>query len=162
MFSIGDKVVYPMHGACIIEGIEEKEILGERQEYYILRFPLGGMRVMVPVKNVDYLGIRQVVSQAEIDEVVEVLSGNETTMPSNWNRRYRYNMEKIRSGDIYQVADVVRNLMLRDKEKGLSTAERKLLNNARHILISEIALSKNLEEKEVSAMVDKITLDESV
>ncbi|MFU0799451.1 MAG: CarD family transcriptional regulator [Xylanivirga thermophila] len=158
MFSIGDKVVYPMHGACIIEGIEDKEILGEIQKYYVLRFPLGGMRVLIPVKNVEDIGIRDVITEDEVDRVIRVLKGDQTSMPTNWNRRYRYNMEKIKSGDIFQVADVVRNLMIRDKERGLSTAERKLLNNAKHILISEIALCKEMDEEEVSDLVEKLTL----
>lgn len=162
MYSVGDKIVYPMHGACIIDGIEEKEILGEKEEYYILRFPFGKMRVMVPIKKVDEVGIREIISKEEIEDVMRVLKGDQTKMPSNWNRRYRYNMDKIRSGDIYQVADVVRNLMIRDRDKGLSTAERKLLTNAKRILVSEIALSKDAEEQDVIDLVDKVTLEESV
>ena len=162
MYSVGDKIVYPMHGDCIIDGIEEKEILGEKEEYYILRFPFGKMRVMVPIKKVDEVGIREIISKEEIEDVVRVLKGDQTKMPSNWNRRYRYNMDKIRSGDIYQVADVVRNLMIRDRDKGLSTAERKLLTNAKRILVSEIALSKDAEEQDVIDLVDKVTLEESV
>jgi CarD family transcriptional regulator len=162
VFQVGDKVVYPVHGAGIVESIEEKEILGEKQEYYVLRFPLGGIKVMVPTKNAEQVGIRQVISEDEVEKVVKVLSGDETKMPTNWNKRYRLNMDKIKSGDIYEVADVVRNLMLRDKEKGLSTAERKMLNSARQILISELVLSKDAEEDEISALVDNIALEKSV
>lgn len=161
-FQVGDKVVYPVHGAGIVESIEEKEILGEKEEYYVLRFPLGGIKVMVPTKNAEQVGIRQVISEDEVEKVVKVLSGDETQMPTNWNKRYRLNMEKIKSGDIYEVADVVRNLMLRDKEKGLSTAERKMLNSARQILISELVLSKDAEEDEISALVDSVALEKSV
>lgn len=162
MFDIGDKVVYPMHGAGIIEAIEEKEILGETQKYYILRFPVGGMKVMIPIHNVEEAGIRQVISINEADDVVEVLRGGNTKMPSNWNKRYRMNMDKIRTGDIFEVADVVRNLTLRDREKGLSTAERKMLNSARQILISELALSKNVDEKDVTDLIDRVTCEEGV
>ena len=162
MYSVGDKIVYPMHGACIIDGIEEKEILGEKEKYYILRFPFGKMRVMIPIKNVEEIGIRSIISKEEVEDVISVLKGDETKMPANWNRRYRYHMDKIRTGDIFQVADVVRNLMIRDRDKGLSTAERKLLTNAKRILVSEIALSKDAEEQEIIDLIDKITLEESV
>lgn len=162
MFDIGDKVVYPMHGAGIIEGIEEREILGEKQSYYILKFPVGDMKVMIPTTNVDQVGIREVISNEEVDKVVAFMSGDKSKMSSNWNKRYRQNMEKMKSGDIYEVAEVVRNLMLRDHEKGLSTAERKMLSNARQILISELVLSKDAEEGEITALVDGIIEDESV
>ncbi|NLN40871.1 MAG: CarD family transcriptional regulator [Clostridiales bacterium] len=162
MFEIGDKVVYPMHGAGIIEGIEEREILGEKQSYFILRFPVGDMKVMIPTANVEQIGIREVISVEEIDKVVEFLSSDQSHMSNNWNKRYRQNMEKIKSGDIYEVAEVVRNLMLRDREKGLSTAERKMLSNARQILISEIVLSKDADEEEVTALIDGIIDGEGV
>lgn len=162
MFHIGDKVVYPMHGAGIIEGIEEKEILGEKQKYYVLRFPVGDMKVMIPTANVEQVGIRQVIPTEEVQKVVDFMSGDTTKMPANWNKRYRENMEKIRSGDIYEVADVVRNLMLRDREKGLSTAERKMLNSARQILISELVLSKDADEKEIAELVDRVIEQGSV
>ena len=127
MFNIGDKIVYPMHGAGIIEAIEEKEILGEKQKYYVMRIPIGDMKVMIPLKNIKDIGVRQVAGDDEITEVLNILRGEKSKMSANWNRRYRANMEKIRSGNIFQVADVVRNLTIRDKEKGLSTGERKML-----------------------------------
>ncbi|NLJ40288.1 MAG: CarD family transcriptional regulator [Clostridiales bacterium] len=156
MYDIGDKVVYPMHGAGIIEGIEECEILGEKQSYYILRFPVGDMKVMIPTANVEQIGIREVISNDEVADVMKFMSGDQSKMSTNWNKRYRQNMEKMKSGDIYEVAEVVRNLMLRDSEKGLSTAERKMLSNARQILISELVLSKDAEESEITALVDGI------
>ncbi|NLI61190.1 MAG: CarD family transcriptional regulator [Clostridiales bacterium] len=162
MFDIGDKVVYPMHGAGIIEGIEEREILGEKKNYYVLRFPVGDMKVMIPIANVEQIGIREVIPNEEADKVVAFLNRDKSEMSSNWNKRYRQNMEKIRSGDIYEVAEVVRNLMLRDHEKGLSTAERKMLTNARQILISELVLSKDAEEEEITALIDRIVEEESV
>lgn len=156
MFNIGDKVVYPMHGAGIIEAIEEREILGKKRKYYIMRMPIGNMRVMIPLDSVENLGLREVIDNDEVDLVVEVLGGDKTAMPGNWNRRYRANMDKIKSGNIFQVADVVRNLMIREREKGLSTGERKMLNNAKQILISELVLVKNMDEKEVEKMIDAI------
>jgi CarD family transcriptional regulator len=156
MFNIGDKVVYPMHGAGIIESIEEKEILGNKQKYYIMRMPIGNMKVMIPLESVNDIGLREVIKKEQVDMVVAVLSQHKTNMPNNWNRRYRVNMDKIKSGDILEVADVVRNLMLRDKEKGLSTGERKMLNNAKQILVSELVLVKNMGEDEIESMIEGI------
>jgi CarD family transcriptional regulator len=161
MFEIGDKVVYPMHGAGIIEGIEVKEILGEKQQYYILNFPMGGMKVMIPTKNVDDIGMREVISDTDVSKVVQVLSDHTTSLPDNWNKRYRINLDKIKTGDIFEVADVVRDLMVRERDKGLSTAERKMLNNARQILISELALSTSADEADIASLIDKITLEQN-
>lgn len=154
MFNIGDKVVYPMHGAGIIESIEEKEILGDRRKYYILKLPLRNMKVMIPLDNVEAMGLREIISQKEVEQVLAVLNDDESKMPQNWNRRYRANMDKIKSGDIYEVAGVVRNLMLRDKEKGLSTGERKMLNNAKQILISELVLVNDCDEISIEQLIN--------
>lgn len=156
MFSIGDRVVYPMHGAGIIEAIEEREVLGERQQYYIMKLPIGEMRVMIPVRSVNEVGLRQVIDSSAVEHVLDVLRGEQTKMSTNWNRRYRANMEKIKSGDIYEVAEVVRNLTLRDREKGLSTGERKMLENSRQILVSEIVLAMDSDEEQVRALVDRV------
>ncbi len=156
MFNIGDKVVYPMHGAGVIEAIEEKEILGERQKYYIMKLPLGEMRVMIPLSNAGSIGIRDVVPQEEIVQVFDILKQHETEMPSNWNQRYRSNLEKIRSGDILSVAEVVRNLVKRDQEKGLSTGERKMLDTARQILISELILVQQIEEETATRLIEEV------
>jgi len=155
-FRIGDKVVYPMHGAGTIEAIEEKEILGEKHRYYIMRMPIGDMKVMIPMNNVEGIGLRQTVSAVEIEQVYEVLAGERTSMSQNWNRRYRANMEKIKSGDIFAVAEVVRNLSIRDREKGLSTGERKMLDNARQILISELVLAQGVSEKEALSTLERL------
>lgn len=156
MFNIGDRVVYPMHGAGVIEAIEEREVLGERQRYYIMKLPIGDMRVMIPMRSVKDVGLRQVIDEEGVERVLEVLRGEQSKMSTNWNRRYRANMEKIKSGDIYEVAEVVRNLTLRDHEKGLSTGERKMLENSRQILVSEIVLAMNAEEDQVRSMVDRV------
>jgi len=155
MFNIGDKIVYPMHGAGIIEGIEEREILGEKRKYYIMKMPIGDMKVMIPVDTVNEIGVREIISNEEVCKVINILKGEKTNMPQNWNRRYRANMEKIKSGDIFEIADVVRNLMLRDAEKTLSTGERKMLNSAKQMLISEIVLATNYTQEETEKLIDE-------
>jgi len=156
LFNIGDKVVYPMHGAGVIESIEEKEVLGERRKYYILRLPVGDMKVMIPISNCKGVGLRSVVTRDEVQKVFKILKGQGSTMSTNWNRRYRANLDKIKSGNIYEVAEVVRNLIQRDKEKGLSSGEKKMLENARQILISELVLATEMEEEKAQSMLDKV------
>ncbi|HPT94061.1 MAG: CarD family transcriptional regulator [Limnochordia bacterium] len=153
MYNVGDKVVYPMHGAGIIEAIEEREVLGEKRQYYIMAMPIGDMRVMIPLDAVEEIGLRQVIAKEEAGDVMEVLKGQKTKMSSNWNRRYRANMEKIKSGDVYLVAEVVRNLTIRDHEKGLSAGERKMLDIARQILISELVLVTGATETEIEELI---------
>ena len=154
MFSIGDKVVYPMHGAGTIQNIEEKEVLGETRAYYILRIPDGNLQVMVPVKGSDAAGLRPIVSEEEVSGVLDVLAAESTPMDENWNRRYRENMDKLRSGDPAKVAEVIRNLMRVERAKRLSTGEKKLLANARQILASEIVLVRGVAEKDAMDMID--------
>lgn len=154
MFNIGDKIVYPMHGAGVIESIEEREILGQKQDYYIVKMPVGDMKVMIPTHNVDGIGIREVISGNEADKVFAIFGDQRDMMSSNWNKRYRENMTKIKSGNIYEVADVVRSLMQREKEKGLSTGERKMLNSAKQILVSELVLAKNMEQIEIEGIIN--------
>lgn len=154
MFKVGDKVVYPMHGAGIIEAIEEKEVLGEKKRYYVLHFPVGDMKVMIPCATCKEAGLREVIGRDGVKKVFRILKENGSTMSTNWNRRYRANLEKIKTGDIYEVAEVVRNLILREKEKGLSSGERKMLHNARQILVSELALAIEAEEEETKLLVE--------
>lgn len=154
MFKLGDKVVYPMHGAGVIEAIEEKEILGEKKKYYVMQLPLRDMKVMIPLGNASEIGIREVVNEEHIDQVLAILKDEETAMPQNWNQRYRANLEKIRTGDIMAVAEVVRNLVRRDQEKGLSTGERKMLDTARQILVSELILVKDMEEESAMDLIE--------
>ena len=116
MFNIGDKIVYPMHGAGTIDAIEEKNILGEKQNYYIIKMP-GEVKVMVPTDKAEEVGVRNIIGKEEAAKVMSVLGENETEMSQNWNKRYRDNMDKMKSGDIYEVADVVRNLSFKQKEK---------------------------------------------
>lgn len=153
MFNVGDKIVYPMHGAGTIDAIEEKDILGEKQAYYIIKMP-GEVKVMVPTARAEEIGVRNIINKESAEKVLEVLEENETEMSNNWNKRYRDNMEKMKSGDIYEVADVVRNLAFKQKEKGLSTGEKKMLNNAKQILVSELVLAEHASQEDVEELVD--------
>lgn len=153
MFELGDKVVYPMHGAGIIEAIEEKEILGKKSKYYILKMPVGKMKLMLPVDNVENIGIRDIVGEKQIDDVISILKEKVELTDLNWNKRYRSNMEKIKSGDILEVTEVIRDLSCREKQKGLSTGEKRMLSNAKQILVSEIAL---VEERECETVQEEI------
>jgi len=155
MFAIGDKIVYPMHGAGIIEAIEEKEILGERQKYYVMKMPMGDMKVMIPINNASCIGIREVIDKKDADAVfdsLEEMSPQEQN--GNWNKRYRENMNKIKSGNVFEVAEVVKSLILRERTKGLSTGERKMLNSAKQILISELVLAKNMSPADVEHLIN--------
>lgn len=153
MFNVGDKIVYPMHGAGVIDAIEEKDILGEKQAYYILKM-LGEVKVMVPTAKAEEIGVRSIIDKSSAEKVFRVLESDETEMSMNWNKRYRDNMDKMKSGDIYKVADVVRNLSFKQKEKGLSTGEKKMLNNAKQILVSELVLTEHSTKDEIEQMVE--------
>ena len=162
MFNIGDKIVYPMHGAGTIDAIEEKNILGEKHNYYIIKMP-GEVKVMVPTDKAEEVGVRNIINKEEAAKVMSVLGQNETEMSQNWNKRYRDNMDKMKSGDVYEVADVVRNLSFKQKEKGLSTGEKKMLNNAKQILVSELVLAEHASQKKVEKLVENkinISFDE--
>ncbi|MDP4181464.1 MAG: CarD family transcriptional regulator [Bacillota bacterium] len=155
MYNIGDKIVYPMHGAGVIESIEEKEILGQITNYYVVKIPVGEMKVMIPISNVEDIGIRQVISNQDADKVFAVLGEFEQISTNNWNKRYRENMTKIKSGNIFEIACVVRSLLQRDRDKGLSTGERKMLNSAKQILVSELVLAKGIDQYEVEKIMNK-------
>ncbi len=158
MYKIGDSVVYPMHGAGVIEGIEVKEILGKQQSYYVLRIPMGDMKVMVPMENAREVGMRDVIDKAQAEEVMRSFRTSEMDVIQNWSKRFRDNMGRIKSGNIFEVASVVKSLMMRERRKGLSTGERKMLSNAKQILISEIVVATgnnhNTVENELCCMVD--------
>lgn len=152
MFVIGDYIVHPMHGAGVIENIVNKRINGDEREYYVLKLPVGDMVVMVPVAGCECIGVRPVVGRDEALEILNAFPNIEISMTQNWNKRYRENMDKIKSGNLLEVSEVVKGLMCRDVERGLSTGERKMLHSAKQILISElvIALDTNygqIEEK---------------
>lgn len=153
MYNIGEKIVYPMHGAGEISGIEEREILGEMRQYYVLKIPHGDMKIMIPVDKCEEIGVRDVISKEQVDEVLEVLAAPSTPMPSNWNHRNRENMEKLKTGKIREVAEVVRNLTRVEFTKHLSTGEKKMLTNAKQILSSEFMLSLGIDEEKAEEMI---------
>ena len=144
-----------MHGAGIIEAIEEKEILGSVNSYYILRVPTGNISLMVPVKNAAEIGVRDVVSPDVIDKLFEHIRSSDINMNDNWNKRYRENMAKIKSGDLFEIGPIYRYLMQKDVEKGLSSGEKKMFVSAQQILLSEIVLSKNISQEEAEALLNR-------
>ena len=157
MFHKGDRVVYPHHGAAVIEDLTEREILGERRTYFVLRLAHQDLTLMVPVENTQEVGLREVCSKREVKKVFDILREEEVSKaPTNWNRRFKTNVEKLRSGDIFQVAEVVRSLSLREKEKGLSAGEKRMLAKARQILISELTFAVDSTEEKAEAMLDKV------
>ena len=147
MFQIGDLVCYPMHGVGVVEAIEEQTILGETAQYYRLRFTIGRMTAMVPVKNTEQVGLRALADAQTCEQVVDYLRTGECCRESdNWNQRYRENLDKLRGGDIMVVADVVKCLMRRDRERGLSAGERKMYLTARQVLVAELAAATETDE----------------
>ena len=155
MFNIGDKVAYPMHGAGLIENIEERQILGEKRDYYILQIKRGNMQILIPVIGAEKTGLRAIVGEQKIEDVYKVLAAESTPMDENWNRRNRDNMEKLKTGDLSEVAGVIRNLVRVDREKKLSTGEKKLLNTARQILASEMVMVLGITEDSALDMIDR-------
>lgn len=156
MFKVGDKVVYPHHGAGIIERIEEKQVLEETKTYFIVRLAQGQLTVMVPAESASDVGLRTIISSEEAETVLAVLSDDQSKMPQDWNRRFKKNREKIKSGDVFEVAEVVRNLTIRDQSVGLSTGEKRMLNRARQILVSELVFALERNEDEINSEVDNI------
>ena len=154
MFQVGDKIVHPMHGAGVVDSIVQKKVNGVVREYYIPKLPVGGMLVMIPTANSEEIGVRPVCEESEADRVLAAMPEIEVDMTQNWNRRYRENMTRLKSGDLLEVARVVKGLMLRDEERGLSTGERKMLHSAKQILISEIVLSQNTSYEDVEARIN--------
>lgn len=142
MFQIGDKIAHPLHGAGTIDEIEEKRIDGKNKSYYVMHVPKGDMRVMIPTDSCDAIGIRPIVAKKRAMEIMQQIPSLEIEEDNNWNRRYRENMVKIKSGDLLEVAAVIKSLVHRENERGLSTGERKMLHSAKQILLSEIVLSE--------------------
>ncbi len=157
MFKIGDKVVYPMHGAGTIESIEERDMMGNPENYYIIKMPVGGMKLMVPTSKVDNIGIREVSNKTQADKVFSVLQKPKDPYvhDANWSKRYNINADKIKSGDILEVAEVVRELSHRHMERGLSIGEKKMLTTAKNILLSEMVLSENLSHDILDSRIDE-------
>ena len=156
MYLVGDKVVHPMHGAGVIEGITEERISGRKASYYVFRMPVGGLVLKIPTDNCGSIGVRTLSSCEEIDHVLAEIPQMDAEMTSNWNHRYRENMQRIKSGDLMEVARVIKGLMWRDAQRGLSNGERKMLHTAKQILISELSLSHDIPFEEAEGRIDQV------
>jgi CarD family transcriptional regulator len=155
-FAVGDKVVYPHHGAAIIEGKEKRIFEEKKTDYFVLRITYGDLKVSIPVDKAEEIGLRDVINDEEVEEVFAVLRKKEARMPTNWSRRFKNHVEKLKSGDIYQVAEVVRNLSLREADKGLSAGEKRMLARARQILVSELTFALNVDEETAELRLDEV------
>ncbi|MCT1602900.1 CarD family transcriptional regulator [Kocuria sp. p3-SID1433] len=156
VFEVGETVVYPHHGAALIEEIKTRTIKGEEKMYLKLKVTQGDLVIEVPAENVDLVGVRDVVDEEGLKKVFAVLQASDVEEASNWSRRYKANVEKLASGDVLKVAEVVRDLWRRDKDRGLSAGEKRMLTKARHILTSELALAKDIDEEEAEKRLDDI------
>ena len=158
-FEIGDNVVYPHHGAGKVIRKEQKEILGERREYLTIKILHNDMTVMVPTENAALAGLRRVIDEETVQKVLAVLQDECSEMPKNWNRRFKYNRDKIKTGDIYELAEVVRNLAIREAQKGLSTGEKQMFTRAKKILASELMYALEMDEDEVEEHLQGLLLE---
>jgi CarD family transcriptional regulator len=155
VYEVGDKVVYPHHGAGTIV---KKDVRDDR-EYLTIQIAHKDMTVMIPTDSADRAGLRSVISEEAVNEVVAVLQGDGSKMPKNWNRRFKHNRDKMKTGDIFELAEVVRNLAQRDQEKGLSTGEKQMFSNAKRILASELMFAKGMEEDEAREYLEEVLVD---
>jgi len=156
MYSIGEKIVHPLYGAGIIENLEEKEVEGILQTYYVLQIPVGNLKIMISTAKAEAQGIRTIHSEDEIITIISSIIDAPVEMPDNWNQRYKENMERIKSGQLSEVSLVYRNLLLRERERGLSTAEKKLMTNAKQIILSELILAKDMDRTDAENLLEDI------
>ena len=156
MYQIGDKVVHPMHGAGVIDSIVQRKVAGKLEDYYLLKLSVGSMTVMIPTGNTQEIGVRPILSSEEAKSLIQALENIEVDMTQNWNRRYRENMVRLKSGDLLEVARVVKGLLLRESQRGLSNGERKMLRTAKQILISELVLAQSLPYETVEDNIDTV------
>ncbi|MDX6396728.1 MAG: CarD family transcriptional regulator [Gaiellaceae bacterium] len=156
MFEVGDKVVYPHHGAGTVVKKEKREVLGQTREYLTIQILHNDMTVNVPVENAEQVGLRTVIDEDLVNTVVKALTAGESEMPKNWNRRFKHNRDKMKTGDIFELAEVVKNLNLRDHEKGLSTGEKQMFVKAKKILASELMYAKAVDEEEAAEWLDGV------
>jgi len=155
LYQIGDKIVHPMHGAGIIDNIVQKKMNGVTRDYYNLKLPNSSMMVLIPTDHTDEIGVRPVVEPAHADEIIQSIRSIKVDVIQNWNHRYRENMVRLKSGNLTEVARVVKTLMLREISRSLSTGERKMLHSAKQILISELVLSKNCSYEDIEACINE-------
>lgn len=160
-FEVGETVVYPHHGAATIEEITTRQLNGKDTTYLVLRISQSDLVIQVPAENVDLVGVRDLVDEEGVEEVLDVLRAVEVEEPSNWSRRYKANQEKIATGNIVKVSEVVRDLSRRDADKGLSAGEKRMLTKARQILTSELALARDTDESEAQRRLD-VVLEEGI
>ena len=156
MYQIGDKVVHPMHGAGVIDSIVQRKVAGKLEDYYLLKLSVGSMTVMIPTGNTQEIGVRPILSGEEAKSLIQALENIEVDMTQNWNRRYRENMERLKSGNLLEVARVVKGLLIRENQRGLSNGERKMLRTAKQILISELVLAQSLPYETVEDNIDTV------
>src|SRR3989440_147511 len=156
VFKVGETVVYPHHGAALIEAIEVRVIKGEERKYLVLKVAQGDLTVRVPADNAEIVGVRDVVGEEGLAKVFDVLRAPHTEEPTNWSRRYKANLEKLASGDVNKVAEVVRDLWRRDKERGLSAGEKRMLSKARDILVGELALAEGTDKEQAEGTLDRV------
>jgi CarD family transcriptional regulator len=156
LFDVGDKVVYPHHGAGTVVKKEKREVLGQTREYLTIKILHNDMTVNVPVESAEQVGLRTVIDEDLVNTVVKALTGGSTEMPKNWNRRFKHNRDKMKTGDIFELAEVVKNLSLRDHEKGLSTGEKQMFVKAKKILASELMYAKELDEDEAAEWLEGV------
>lgn len=159
MYEVGDKVVYPHHGAGKVVKKEVREVLGQRREYLTIEILYNEMTVMVPTENADRAGLRAVIDTRAVEQVLAVLRDDGTQMPKNWNRRFKHNRDKIKTGDIFELAEVVRNLSIRDLDKGLSTGEKQMFGRAKKILASELMYARDMGEEEALEFLEALLSD---
>jgi CarD family transcriptional regulator len=158
-YEIGDHVVYPHHGAGKVLKKEQKEVLGEKREYLTIQILHNDMTVMVPCENASRAGLRRVIGEEAVKKVLGVLRDDVSQMPKNWNRRFKHNREKIKTGDVYELAEVVRNLAIRETEKGLSTGEKQMYTRAKKILASELMYALDMDEEGAESHLDELIAD---
>jgi CarD family transcriptional regulator len=156
LFDVGDKVVYPHHGAGVVVKKEKRDVLGQTREYLTIQILHNDMTVNVPVENAEQVGLRTVIDEDLVNTVVKALTAGESEMPKNWNRRFKHNRDKMKTGDIFELAEVVKNLNLRDHEKGLSTGEKQMFVKAKKILASELMYAKAVDEDEAAEWLDGV------
>jgi CarD family transcriptional regulator len=156
MYRIGDKIVHPMHGAGVVDEIVTRKVNNVQRDYYSLRMPIGGMLVLIPTDHCQEIGVRSVLSPQEFDAVLTQIRDLQVKLETNWNHRYQENMQRLKSGDLLEVAKVVKSLLLRDTRRGLSTGERKMLHSAKQILVSELSLSCDISYEEAEGRIDQV------
>ena len=156
MYNIGEKIVYPMHGAGVIEAIEQKEILGQLQQYYILKIATTHMDIMVPVATADSIGVRPIIDKKDLGGIIEEIKHYDEKDELNWNKRYRLNLQKLKTGSIIEVGHVIKSLLLRESVKALSTCEKKMLTNARQIMASELVLATGDALSDIEKQIDSL------